>query len=142
MAMYRDFAGLIEWLARQHHPKPGGEPNYYAMARTLRISSALPYQWKNGTIRQPTRGHLERISTVYGISMEELMRVCWGLGRGAAVLALVIGLTCGSVHAAPPDVVAPHPEKEYYVGFCRVLRNLVHYWLGLTLLHTLRFSFA
>jgi hypothetical protein len=56
------FADLVEWLVRERH-----DGVWYAMAKALGVSSGLPYQWRDKTVKAPSPGTILRLCEVYGL---------------------------------------------------------------------------
>lgn len=66
----RDFRTLIQYLVALHHAG-----NYYAMAKRLGVSSGLPYQWRDGTVKRPTIDTLRRLCEEYALDFADVLRL-------------------------------------------------------------------
>lgn len=105
----RDFSELVKQIVATRH---GG--NYYAMAKTLKVSSALPYQWRDGTVKAPSLPTLLRLCETYGLDFWHVMRVIHGehrpvpkrrRGRGIVAGLLLALTTAGGVPVLPGTVL-------------------------------------
>jgi hypothetical protein len=69
----RTWRELILWLAEEYH---GG--TLYQMARHLRRSSALLYQWRDGQTEHPDLTSIKLIVTTYGLDTATVMALALG----------------------------------------------------------------
>jgi hypothetical protein len=74
------FADLVTWLVKQHH-----HGSYYQMAVRLKVSSGLPYQWRDEVVREPSKPIIQRLCDAYGLEYWEVKDVA--SGRFAATTA-------------------------------------------------------
>lgn len=106
--MPKDFRRLIQELVATHH---GG--NYYAMAKRLGVSSGLPYQWRDGTVKQPSRATVAKLCAAYGLDPAEVIQILAETalaelrrpGRTLPVLVLGSLLAGVPAWAGTPDLV-------------------------------------
>lgn len=104
------FQDLARWLIDTRHD---GEP--YGMAKALKTSAGLPYQWRDGLVKTPKRETIERLCEVYGLDFWEVYKLTIGpptrRRRGAAVVLLALSLLGlagrGSAEAQPLAVDSP-----------------------------------
>lgn len=105
-ATVHSFQDLARWLIDTKH---AGQP--YGMAKTLKISAGLPYQWRDGLVKSPQPDTLARMCDAYALEWDEVVRLCFRppvrRRRGAAVLVAALSLF-GSATLGPSSAQAQH----------------------------------
>lgn len=74
------FSELVDWLLKEHHE---GHP--YRMAKALGVSSALPFQWRDGTVKAPSPPTIARLCEVYELDYDAVLKIIYPAPSSGAV---------------------------------------------------------
>jgi hypothetical protein len=70
----RDFKTLVRYIADTYEE---GHP--YRVAKRIEVSTALPYQWADGTVRKPAWATVERLCTAYNLDRARVFSIITGM---------------------------------------------------------------
>lgn len=103
------FSDLVKWLVKDRH-----KGNYYGMAVKLKVSSGLPYLWRDATVRAPHDPMIERVCAAYGLDFWEVKDLI--SGRLAAMakppLATAAGRRSGRGSHPPLGLSSSAPRRK------------------------------
>ena len=92
----RDIRTLVRWLAKTYH-----RGAFNPMAARLGVSTALVYQWKDGTVRRPSDESIDRLCAAYGLEFWEVLALTRGKRRPSPISGRPISGGSAAPHPLP-----------------------------------------